>query len=166
LRAFLALYDWLYALADIDFTRRLTSFVDPFPEEYRLAVLDPSYAPDLDALIDDYLKANPTRNRALDMLPAFAFLKPDKVRAALDEPSSIKARPTFHYRLPNCLVDQPEWSFALEWNRWVEIERLAADAERLTRVSAEVSAEVRAGTGKLTRDEWMARGRAWGIEAT
>ena len=37
-------------------------------------MLDAGYGPDLGALIDDYLAANPTRNRALDLLPLFAEL--------------------------------------------------------------------------------------------
>ena len=30
----------------------------------------------VDALVDDYLRDNPTRNRPLDMLPAFCTLRP------------------------------------------------------------------------------------------
>ncbi|MEX2480481.1 MAG: amidoligase family protein [Gammaproteobacteria bacterium] len=130
LQAFLCLYDWLVARAEINFTRRLTTYIDPFPRAYVRKVVDPDYAPDKAALIDDYLRDNPTRNRALDMLPLFLHLDETRVRRVTTDPL-IKARPTFHYRLPNCEIDRPDWGLYLAWNDWIEVERLAADAERL-----------------------------------
>ena len=41
----------------------------------------------------------------------------------------ISPRPTYHYRLPDCRIDEPHWSLALEWNRWVRIEEIAGDAD-------------------------------------
>jgi hypothetical protein len=127
LQAFLLLYEWLVEVADLALARRLGPFIDPFPEAYRRRVVDPAYAPDLDALVDDYLASTPTRNRPLDMLPVFAWLFPERVAARAREPDKLHPRPAFHYRLPNSLVDDRAWSFAREWNRWVEVERLAAD---------------------------------------
>jgi hypothetical protein len=57
----------------------------------------------------------------------FAHVRPERVRASAREPNQLHPRPTFHYRLPNSQVDDAGWSFAEEWNRWVEVERLAAD---------------------------------------
>lgn len=130
LKAFLCLYDWLYARADINLSRRATSYVDPFPAAYTRKLLKADYWPDLSTLIDDYLVNNPTRNRALDMLPLFMFLDEERVRARVDD-ELIKARPTFHYRLPDCLIDQPDWGIYVAWNDWVEVERLAVNEERL-----------------------------------
>ncbi|MGL1832451.1 amidoligase family protein [Rhodocyclaceae bacterium SMB388] len=130
LKAFLCLYDWLSTRADIDTSRRATSYVNPFPMGYVRKVIDPDYWPDQATLIDDYLADNPTRNRALDMLPLFKFLDEVRVRRHVQDPL-IKARPTFHYRLPDCDIHKPEWGFHLAWNDWVEVERLAADASRL-----------------------------------
>lgn len=130
LKAFLCLYDWLYARANIDLSRRATSYVDPFPAAYTRKLLEADYWPDLSTLIDDYLVDNPTRNRALDMLPLFTFLDEDRVRARVDD-ELIKARPTFHYRLPDCLIDQPGWGIYVAWNDWVEVECLAANEEHL-----------------------------------
>lgn len=127
LQAFLLLYEWLVEVADVDALRRLGPFIHPFPEPYRRRVVDPAYAPDLDGLVDDYLESTPTRNRPLDMLPVFAWIFPDRVAARAKEPNKLHPRPAFHYRLPNSLVDERGWSFAREWNRWVEVERLAAD---------------------------------------
>ncbi len=130
LKAFLCLYDWLFVRADIDLSRRVTSYVNPFPADYVRKVIAADYQPDLTTLIDDYLADNPTRNRALDMLPLFMFLDEKRVRAKTDD-VLIKARPTFHYRLPDCDIHKPEWGLYVAWNDWVEVERLAADASRL-----------------------------------
>ncbi len=130
LKAFLCLYDWLYARADINITRRITTYVDHFPTDYVRKVIAPDYWPDMATLIDDYLTDNNTRNRALDLLPLFLHLDEARVRAVTDDPL-IKARPAFHYRLPDCEIDRPDWGLHLAWNDWIEVERLAADAERL-----------------------------------
>jgi hypothetical protein len=130
LKAFLCLSDWLVARADINLARRVTSYVDPFPPEYIRKVIAPDYRPDLSVLIDDYLADNPTRNRMLDMLPLFLFLDEARVRKVTDDPL-VKARPTFHYRLPDCEIHKPDWGLYLAWNDWVEVERLAADTQRL-----------------------------------
>lgn len=130
LKAFLCLYDWLFKRARVNVTRRLTAYVDPFPTDYVRLVVDPDYSPKLERLIDDYLEDNPTRNRALDMLPLFSHLDKHRVRRKADDPL-IKARPTFHYRLPNCEIEKPGWGLHAAWNDWVEVERLAEDKERL-----------------------------------
>ncbi|OOF13475.1 MULTISPECIES: amidoligase family protein [unclassified Salinivibrio] len=130
LKAFLCLYDWLLKRADIDLSRRLTNYVDPFPKAYIERVLAADYWPDLNTLIDDYLADNPTRNRALDMLPLFAHLDPERVNAAVND-GLTKARPTFHYRLPDSKVSQQNWGIHEAWNDWVEVEKLAADPARL-----------------------------------
>jgi len=164
LKAFLALYDWLAAVIDVDSTRAYSPFVNAFPDAYRRKVLAPGYAPDLDTLIADYLEDSPTRNRPLDMLPVFATLRRDLVLSTAAEHDQVKPRPTFHYRLPNCLVDDPAWSFALEWNRWVEVERLAEDLSRLDAVSAELLATP-PGARKPSAEDAIRRARSWGVEA-
>ena len=130
LRAYVLMSPWLRAIIELDFTRRLASFADPFPADYVRWILEPGYQPDMDQLIDDYLAFNPTRNRELDMLPLFAWLDGPRVRSSVPD-TRIKARPTFHYRLPDARIGEPGWTLALEWNRWCVVERLAADADRL-----------------------------------
>lgn len=125
LRAFIERYRWLLDEIDPGLTRRMTSYASPFPREYESLVLDPSYGPSLDRFIDDYLDANPTRNRALDLLPMFAHLDEGRVLARAEEPLLIKPRPALHYRLPSCRLDDRSWSIALEWNRWLQVERRA-----------------------------------------
>lgn len=136
LRAFLILYPWLKREMKIDPTRRILTFIDPFPPEYVKLVLDENYEPSLDAFITDYLKHNPTRNRALDLWPLFVHLKPDSIKGLdKDDRTLIKPRPTFHYRLPNCEIDNPDWRIARDWNYWVEVEKLAEDKEKLLRMA-------------------------------
>ena len=74
LQAFVILYPWLLKVMKIDFTRRLTTFINPFPDNYIQKILQPGYQPALDTLIDDYFQDNPDRNRPLDMYPVFAWL--------------------------------------------------------------------------------------------
>jgi hypothetical protein len=135
LRAFVLLNAWLRRGAAPDATRTLLGFADPFPVPYVRLVADPGYAPDLAAFIDDYLAANPTRNRDLDLLPLLAHLDEARVRRALPD-EKIGVRPTFHYRLPDARVSDPGWSIAPDWNRWVAVERVAADPARLERLAA------------------------------
>jgi hypothetical protein len=160
LRAFLCLYEWLFARAEVDTTRRLTTFVDPFPTTYVRRVMAPDYAPDMAGLTDDYLRWNATRNRALDMLPLFAHLDRERVRAAVRD-DRIKARPAFHYRLPNCEIGKPYWRLAESWNDWVEVERLAADPERLAACAAAYDAFLARASNRWLGDWKGEIGRRW-----
>jgi hypothetical protein len=131
LQAYLVLSTWLRATIEVDATRRLLPFVRPFREPYVRKVLANDYRPDLHGLVADYLSANPSRFRELDLLPLFAYLVPEQYCAAGADPL-VKPRPTFHYRLPDSRVDDPSWGGVIEeWNRWVAVERLAADKIRL-----------------------------------
>jgi hypothetical protein len=128
LQGFLLIYDWIVKDSGTDFSRRhFTRFIDPYPAGYRNKVLAKDYRPNASRLIADYLTDNPTRNRALDMLPMFCEIDEQQVLAGVvsGERSLIKKRPTFHYRLPDCRVGDPEWSIASEWNRWWYVEVLA-----------------------------------------
>ena len=130
LRAYLLLAAWLREEIKVDITREVLPHANPFPKEYALKLLDMRYRPDLDTLIDDYLHYNPTRNRELDMLPLFAHLRPEHKNKLLHS-KLTKPRPTFHYRLPNAQLSEPGWGSVNEWNRWVEVETLAADHQAL-----------------------------------
>lgn len=125
LRAFFMLSEWLLEDANIAIARKITPFIHPFPKGYQSLVLDPDYEPSLQKLMRDYLEFNPTRNRPLDLLPLFAFLDSELVFQHPVEKDLIKPRPTFHYRLPNSEIDDPNWSLAREWNKWVQVEILA-----------------------------------------
>lgn len=96
-----------------------------FPPAYVARVLDPGYRPDLDGLARDYLSANPTRHRGLDLLPLLAHRDEDGVRAALPPDEKVSPRPVLHYRMPQAHVGLPGWSLAPAWNRWVGVEEMA-----------------------------------------
>jgi hypothetical protein len=112
-------------------SKRLAHALPPeFPQDYVRQVLAPDYWPDLPDLTADYLAANPTRDRALDLLPLLAYLDDDRVRSVLPR-EKIGARPAFHYRLPQVHLSDPEWSIMPDWHRWLMVERLASDPDRL-----------------------------------
>lgn len=129
LQAYTLLYDWLRQRCHPDLSRRLSPYIEPFPSDYARLILQPDYAPDMHQLIDDYLAHNPTRNRALDMLPVFAHVDEARVRATVDD-DRIKSRPALHYRLPNCQIDEADWHWRDLWRDWLQVEHLANDAAR------------------------------------
>lgn len=131
LQSFLLLFPWLMQLHQIDLTRRITSFIDPFPKAYIELVLDTSYTPKINQLIKDYHKHNPTRNRALDLLPLFAYINDNLVRELYGTKEKINKRPTFHYRLPNCDLSNKDWTFNQEWECWLYVEKLANNKNQL-----------------------------------
>lgn len=130
IQAFFCLSDWLVQRVNVDLTRRVSSYIDPFPKAYIRKVVSPAYQPTLEDLIDDYLVFNPTRNRSLDLMPLFLHLDPARVRAVTDDPL-IKPRPALHYRLPNSNIHWPGWSIGMDWDDWCQVEFLAADQQRL-----------------------------------
>lgn len=126
--AFGLLQWWLVDRHAVDLARRISPYIDLYPEAYVARLADDG--PDtLDDLFDSYLEHNATRNRALDLLPLLAEIDEGRVRARVDDPR-IKPRPAFHYRLPNCSVERDDWSLAQAWNLWVVVERVAdSDAD-------------------------------------
>jgi hypothetical protein len=131
IQSFLLLTPWLIKQHKIDLTRRITSFIDPFTKPYLNLVLRKSYNPDLATLIKDYHYYNPTRNRALDMTPLFAFIDEDLTRSLYGNKEKINKRPTFHYRLPNCDIGNKEWSIINQWEIWLKVEELASNEKKL-----------------------------------
>ena len=159
LQSFLCLEDWLRERAAVDLTRRLTFFAEPFPKGYVRTVVAPSYSPNRTQLIDDYLDANPTRNRTLDMLPLFTLLDEGRVRERVQD-ERIKSRPTLHYRLPNSEIDRPGWDLSAPWQDWLAVERLAADPARLGQLCAKYSAYLNNRLERLTGD-WKLECQQW-----
>lgn len=130
MQAFLLLNEWLEVEAEVDFTRRIvTNYIDPFPDRYSQLVLDGKYQPDFATFLKHYLEHNPTRNRALDLLPALGERDMDAVRRGVleEEKTLLNSRPALHYRLPDCRIGDPGWSVSQEWNRWWHVEALAGD---------------------------------------
>lgn len=154
LQAFVVFQAWLRDRSDIDFTRWVTPYVDDFGTDYIRHIVAPDYNPNMNTLMDDYLRFNPTRNRALDMLPLFAHIDENRVRAAVDD-DRIKSRPALHYRLPDCLIDEPDWGLIKPWRDWLQIELLANDPTRLKQACQRYSRHLARPTERLF-DSWLA----------
>ena len=158
LRAFGLLQWWQIEANDVNLARRISPYIDLFEESY-IKLLLTRDEPDIATLIDDYLEHNPTRNRALDMLPLFAEIDADRVRATVDDPK-IKSRPTFHYRLPNCQIDDPQWSLNASWLRWCWVEQLANDDASLQALGKDFLTADRPLLG-VDRGAWVKRIARW-----
>ncbi len=89
------------------------------------------------------------------MLPLIAHLDEDRVRRAVDDPR-IKSRPTLHYRLPNCDIDNPDWNLDSSWRLWLEVEKLANDPQRLETFCREYQREL-GRVGHLFDARWAER---------
>ncbi len=129
-QAFVVLAPWLRSHSKQDLARNLLPHANPFPIGFLDLISDPNYSPDLDTLIRDYWQHNPTRNRELDMLPLLKHCHPKLLNGLIDV-ALVSARPTFHYRLPDCGFRQPGWSIVTEWNQWACVEHLAFHAPLL-----------------------------------
>ncbi|MEN3156833.1 amidoligase family protein [Alkalimonas sp. NCh-2] len=151
LQAFVCLHDWLLQQEQIDVTRRLTSYINPYPKAYQKLILAADYQPDLPQLIDDYLTHNPTRNRALDCLPLFMELDESRVKAAVKD-ELVKARPTFHYRLPSSEIQLAGWGLHRAWNGWIKVEQLVANPDQLSSCAATYLELLNKPLGKLLQD--------------
>ena len=152
LRAFAILQWWLVDAHEVNATRKVSPYIDLYPQAYLRQVLSKSEST-MDRIFDDYLEYNASRNRALDLLPMLAEIDSDRVRKAVDDPK-IKARPAFHYRLPNCQIERPDWSLAGAWNTWCVVERLADREDDLVALADEFLAADRPILG-VSRSDWV-----------
>ena len=158
LKAFVLLQWWLVDAHEVDPARRISPYIDLYDQGYMKHVL--SHEPGtIENLIDDYLEHNPSRNRALDMLPMFAEIDEERVRNSVDDPK-IKPRPTFHYRLPNCRIDDSDWQLSNSWNTWCEIERLANDEQALYALRDDYLKAGRVLLG-VDRQQWVQHIESW-----
>jgi hypothetical protein len=130
LKAFLLLEAWLRHETVRAEPQRPSLLPAPYSADYVRRVAAPDYQPDLATFAKDYLTANPTRDRSLDLLPILLHLDERQVRARLPR-EKIGARPVLHYRLPQAHVGELGWSIAPAWNCWAAVERLAEDRDGL-----------------------------------
>ena len=152
IQAFALLQWWLLEAHEVDPTRKLSPYIDLYPEAYLKQVLSQPQAT-MDAIFDEYLKHNASRNRALDLLPLLAEIDSERVRSVVDDPK-IKARPAFHYRLPNCHIERVDWSLTPAWNRWCLVEQLAHKPDDLDELSAAFHNMQRPILG-VNRNAWL-----------
>lgn len=134
LRSFALLQWWLAEAHQVNAARKISPYIDLYSEKYAKLLLSQS-PPNMDQIFSDYLEFNASRNRALDLLPMLAGIDKERVFNTIDDPK-IKARPAFHYRLPNCSIEHKDWSLANSWNTWWIVEQLAHNPDYLKELSA------------------------------
>ena len=130
-RAYAFVEQWLRTADRPDISRRILPFIQSWPRAFIDRVAAEGQAWDLRDLCDAYLELVPSRNHGLDLLPLLEHLFPQRMRAALPDSQVKGGRPAWHYRLPETTLGDETWSFAYEWNRWVLVERVAADSRLL-----------------------------------
>jgi hypothetical protein len=128
-QAFLMMQPWLERQTEVNITRRMSPFIDSFDESYVYRIMAPTYRPDREQLIRDYIDYQPSRNMVLDLLPLFAYWERDLVFSLLPD-EKINPRPAFHYRLPNSKVDLLRWRVSDEWSLWRVVELLAEERKQ------------------------------------
>jgi hypothetical protein len=152
LRAFSLLQWWLVDAHEVDVTRKISPYIDLYPEAYLKQLLCRS-KPTIQQIFADYLEHNASRNRALDLLPLLSYIDDDIVRRVVDDPR-VKSRPAFHYRLPDCQIDRKDWSLSDAWNTWWIVEQLAYRPNDLDYLSAAFLQAERPVIG-VNRNDWV-----------
>lgn len=145
---------WMREAHPIDFSRRILPFTDPYPTKLIDRLCEEGFVGPERAM-EIYLETAQSRNYGLDMLPIFAWMDEDKVKAALGDDSAVSARPAFHFRLPDCRIDEEDWSLRHEWDRWRLVERVATHEGLLARLMREW--ERMHGSITLRRSPWAER---------
>lgn len=153
LLAYALIEDWLRSAYPIDEARRLLPFTDAYPTDFVRALIGAGPKATREQVTGLYLALTPSRNRGLDMLPLLAHFDADRVAAVIADKTS--ARPTFHFRLPDCRIDEAQWALAGEWRRWVTVEQVARDTALLHRLSDAWTDDH--GLVTLSRQSWAAR---------
>lgn len=156
LRAYMLMADWLREEAKQDFTRTVLAFARPFPKAYIDYLLNSVYDPTVETLIDDYLRFNNTRNRELDCLPLFSHIDRDRVLQVVQD-KRVKARPTFHYRLPDARFKDNPGLVCREWNRWVAVERLSENPGKIDTLTTAYFHT----SSALIPESWMEEMKKW-----
>ncbi|MDD9724507.1 amidoligase family protein [Roseovarius sp. SK2] len=124
-RAFGLLDPVLRAENGIDVTRRVLPFVNAWPRALvdELVEEKPDSLELLLDLMDPHVR---TRNHALDLLPLMKHALPRLFEASYPDEHSTKARPAFHFRLPDSRINEEGWSLQEPWEMWRLVEEVAA----------------------------------------
>lgn len=127
-RAFGLLDPVLRAENGIDMTRRVLPFVNAWPRALtdELVAEKPDRLELLLDLMDPHVR---TRNHALDLLPLMKHALPRLFEASYPDEHSTKARPAFHFRLPDSRINETGWSLQEPWEMWRLVEEVAASAQ-------------------------------------
>lgn len=133
--AFGLIEHWLRRAMPIDATRRVMPFVDTWPAAFVDTLAQSAPAPAMPAIRRAYARHCNSRNFALDLLPLFKLAEGRAFADRFPGQDNTKARPAFHYRLPDSRIDEADWSLAREWRRWHVVEALADEPALLTKLA-------------------------------
>ncbi|OCX66158.1 hypothetical protein BFP70_06415 [Thioclava sp. SK-1] len=134
LLAYAVLEDWMRKTWPIEATRATLPFTDRYPEKLIRALVELGPDAPLPDVIRCYREATLSRNHGLDMLPVFVELHPEIIAAQDGKGGTVKPRPAFHFRLPDCRISDPDWSIETEWRRWHLVEQVAGNTALLRRL--------------------------------
>ncbi|MFZ7093891.1 amidoligase family protein [Primorskyibacter sp. 2E233] len=134
------LEDWLRKTDPIDPTRRLLPFVDAWPRALVDALVE-ARPSDLRQVMEIYAEHTQSRNHGLDLLPIFMDMDPDGFDRAFPDVGKTSGRPAFHFRLPDCRIDEADWSLRDSWEVWQKVENLAQDARMFDALCRDWQAE-------------------------
>lgn len=148
--AYAMLEHWLRQHEDLDGTRRMLPFVRAWPDSFVMALTEdaPDTLSDLMRLAAGHIES---RNHGLDLLPLFKHHDADLFATLFPDDTLTSPRPTFHFRLPDSRIDEPDWSLAQPWALWHLVEEVAAHDDRL---DALVQARRAVGT-LFTKRPWI-----------
>lgn len=148
--AYALLEHWLRQHEGVDGTRRVLPFVRAWPESFVLALIEerPSHMAEVMRLAAGHIDS---RNHGLDLLPLFKAHDAELFEKLFPGDTLTSARPTFHFRLPDSRIDEPDWSLARPWALWHRVERVAATP---TTLDALIDAKSSA-TRTVTNGAWI-----------
>lgn len=152
IRAYCLLQWWLVDWHGVDTTRKISPYIGLYPAAYVEHMLSASTA-EINDILNAYLEHNATRNRALDLLPLLAEIDESRVRSVVEDPR-VQARPAFHYRLPDCHIEQDDWSLSGAWNTWCVVEKLAERTDDMDALARDFLEADRVLLG-VNRNRWV-----------
>lgn len=123
--AFGLLEDYLRKAEHLDMTRRALPFVKPWPDPFVTELLEADLT-EIGDLFPIAKRHIDTRNHGLDLLPLLRHIDEDRYAQAFPGVKS-GARPTFHFRLPDCRIDEPSWDLSQSWALWHLVESVAVN---------------------------------------
>jgi hypothetical protein len=128
--AYALLEPWLRMKEQVDTTRRMMPFVGAWPRALISDLVNERYENLADVMHIAARHIN-SRNQSLDLLPLFKHAEPELFESLFDIHDKTSARPTFHFRLPDSRIDEPDWSLLQPWQLWRQVELVAAHADLL-----------------------------------
>lgn len=131
IRAFAALEPYLRDVFPINLTRRIMPFIKTWPDAFVRDLFEhrPTTLRHVMVIAADHL---PSRNFGLDLYPMFKDAWPQDFDEWFAQDSATKARPSFHFRLPDSRLGERGWSLVEAWNMWRLIEEVAQDDHTLS----------------------------------